>query len=88
MPGRPAKGWPTVPKALASLRSEFLFDERDSAPDEDEQAAAYIAVAEAVGSERALIVRTLDVGGDKPLPYLPLPKEDNFPRSARHTRQP
>jgi phosphoenolpyruvate-protein phosphotransferase len=59
------------------LRSEFLFDERDSAPDEDEQAEAYSAVAEALGRDSTLIVRTLDVGGDKPLPYLPLPHEDN-----------
>jgi phosphoenolpyruvate-protein phosphotransferase len=59
------------------LRSEFLFDERDSAPDEDEQAEAYSAVAKALGHDRTLIVRTLDVGGDKPLPYLPLPHEDN-----------
>ncbi len=59
------------------LRSEFLFDHRDTAPSEDEQATAYIAVAQALGQERTLVVRTLDVGGDKPLSYLPLPKEEN-----------
>jgi phosphocarrier protein FPr/phosphocarrier protein len=59
------------------LRSEFLFDNRDTAPDEEEQSAAYIAVAEALGRERPLVVRTLDVGGDKPLPYMPMPKENN-----------
>jgi len=64
-------------EGVGLLRSEFLFDDRDTAPDEDEQAAAYIAVAEALGPTRSLVVRTLDVGGDKPLPYLPLPKEDN-----------
>ncbi|GAA5180581.1 phosphoenolpyruvate--protein phosphotransferase [Niveibacterium umoris] len=64
-------------EGVGLLRSEFLFDDRDTAPDEEEQAAAYIAVAEALGTERPLVVRTLDVGGDKPLPYLPLGKEDN-----------
>ncbi len=64
-------------EGVGLLRSEFLFDDRDTAPDEEEQAAAYSAVAEALGTERTLVVRTLDVGGDKPLPYLPLPKEDN-----------
>ena len=64
-------------EGVGLLRSEFLFDERDTAPSEDEQAAAYVAVAEALGVQRTLVIRTLDVGGDKPLPYLPLPKEDN-----------
>lgn len=59
------------------LRSEFLFDHRESAPGEEEQVAAYAMVARALGTERALVVRTLDVGGDKPLAYLPLPKEEN-----------
>lgn len=36
-----------------------------------------MAVAQALGKERTLVIRTLDVGGDKPLPYIPLPKEDN-----------
>ncbi len=64
-------------EGVGLLRSEFLFDERDTAPSEDEQAAAYVAVADALGAQRTLVIRTLDVGGDKPLPYLPLPKEDN-----------
>jgi phosphocarrier protein FPr/phosphocarrier protein len=64
-------------EGVGLLRSEFLFDDRDTAPDEEEQAAAYCAVAAALGPQRTLVVRTLDVGGDKPLPYLPLPKEDN-----------
>jgi phosphocarrier protein FPr/phosphocarrier protein len=64
-------------EGVGLLRSEFLFDNRDTAPSEDEQAAEYCAVAEALGRERPLVVRTLDVGGDKPLTYLPLPKEDN-----------
>ncbi|MCK7592817.1 phosphoenolpyruvate--protein phosphotransferase [Pseudomarimonas salicorniae] len=64
-------------EGVGLLRSEFLFDARDSAPDEAEQAAAYAEVAEALGPQRPLVIRTLDVGGDKPLPYLPLPREDN-----------
>ncbi|TWB16899.1 phosphocarrier protein HPr /phosphoenolpyruvate--protein phosphotransferase /PTS system IIA component (Glc family) [Nitrospirillum amazonense] len=58
------------------LRTEFLFLDRQTAPDEDEQAAQYQAVATALQG-RPLIIRTLDVGGDKPLPYLPLPREEN-----------
>lgn len=59
------------------LRSEFLFENRETAPSEAEQADEYCAVARALGQDRVLVVRTLDVGGDKPLPYMPLPKEDN-----------
>lgn len=58
------------------LRTEFLFQRRSSAPSEDEQFAQYQAIADELGG-RPLIIRTLDVGGDKPLGYLPLPKEDN-----------
>ena len=64
-------------EGVGLLRSEFLFDNRDTAPSEDEQAAEYRAVAQALGADRPLVVRTLDVGGDKPLSYMPLPKEDN-----------
>ena len=64
-------------EGVGLLRSEFLFDNRESAPDEEEQAVAYVAVAEALGRERPLVVRTLDIGGDKPLPYMPLPDENN-----------
>jgi multiphosphoryl transfer protein len=58
------------------LRTEFLFIDRESAPDETEQLAAYQAVADALGG-RPLVLRLMDVGGDKPLPYLPLPPEEN-----------
>ncbi|TDN70139.1 phosphoenolpyruvate--protein phosphotransferase [Paraburkholderia sp. BL10I2N1] len=64
-------------EGVGLLRSEFLFDSRDTAPSEDEQTDEYCAVAEALGRERPLVVRTLDVGGDKPLSYMPLPHEDN-----------
>jgi phosphocarrier protein FPr len=50
---------------------------RSVAPSEDEQTETYGQIAASLGPERPLIIRTLDVGGDKPLPYLPIPKEDN-----------
>ena len=62
--------------AVGLLRTEFLFLDRQDAPTEDEQLAAYLAVADAIGGRR-LTVRTLDAGGDKPLPYLPSPIEAN-----------
>ncbi|MBS0373918.1 MAG: phosphoenolpyruvate--protein phosphotransferase [Proteobacteria bacterium] len=58
------------------LRTEFLFIDRATAPDEAEQLAAYQAIADALGG-RPLVLRLMDVGGDKPLPYLPLPAEEN-----------
>jgi phosphocarrier protein FPr len=64
-------------EGVGLLRSEFLFMERVDAPTEEQQFEAYKAIAGAVGPDRVLIVRTLDVGGDKPLAYLPIPKEDN-----------
>ncbi len=59
------------------LRSEFLFLQRPEAPSVEEQSGVYTAIAKALGPERDMVVRTLDVGGDKPLAYLPLPREDN-----------
>ncbi|MBQ7568736.1 phosphoenolpyruvate--protein phosphotransferase [bacterium] len=64
-------------EGVGLLRSEFLFMNRPTPPGEDEQAHIYRAIALAVGKNNPLIIRTLDVGGDKPLPYLPVPKEDN-----------
>jgi len=64
-------------EGVGLLRSEFLFMGRRDAPTEEEQFETYKAIAEAVGPGRPLIIRTLDVGGDKPLDYLPIPKEDN-----------
>ncbi|HYF89172.1 phosphoenolpyruvate--protein phosphotransferase [Azospirillum sp.] len=58
------------------LRTEFLFLERQSAPTEDEQYQQYQQIADALEG-RPVVIRTLDVGGDKPLSYLPLPKEEN-----------
>jgi len=63
-------------EGVGLLRSEFLFLDRMTAPTEDEQFKVYRDTLLALEG-RPLIVRTLDVGGDKPLPYLALPKEDN-----------
>jgi phosphocarrier protein FPr len=58
------------------VRTEFLFLGRDEAPSVDEQEQEYAAIGEALGGRPATL-RTLDVGGDKPLPYLPVTPEDN-----------
>jgi phosphocarrier protein FPr/phosphocarrier protein len=58
------------------LRTEFLFLDRAAPPDEAEQRAAYQRIADALG-ERPLIVRTLDIGADKPAPWLPMAAEEN-----------
>jgi phosphocarrier protein FPr/phosphocarrier protein len=58
------------------LRTEFLFLERTAPPDEAEQLEQYQQIARALDG-RPLTIRTLDIGGDKPIPYLPLPHEDN-----------
>lgn len=57
------------------LRTEFLFMGRHSAPDEAEQARVYEKVTRATSGR--VIIRALDVGGDKPLPYLPMASEAN-----------
>ncbi|MGE3138605.1 MAG: phosphoenolpyruvate--protein phosphotransferase [Thermoleophilia bacterium] len=58
------------------FRSEFLYLARRDAPDEAEQRSAYTAAVEALGGRR-LVLRTLDAGADKPLPYLAMPPEEN-----------
>jgi phosphotransferase system enzyme I (PtsI) len=63
-------------EGIGLFRTEFLFLDRRAAPDEDEQFAAYRAVLETMDG-RPVVIRTLDIGGDKPLPYLDLPAEAN-----------
>ncbi|WP_437818196.1 phosphoenolpyruvate--protein phosphotransferase [Sorangium sp. So ce1078] len=63
-------------EGVGLLRTELMFFDRESAPTEADQTAAYQEIADALG-ERPLVIRTLDVGGDKPLSYMPLPAEDN-----------
>jgi phosphocarrier protein FPr len=64
-------------EGVGLLRTEFLFGERSTAPTEDEQADVYASIARTLGPTRPLIIRTLDIGGDKPLPYVPIPPEAN-----------
>lgn len=61
---------------IGLLRTELLFLERTSAPTEDEQFEAYAAVVRAAAG-RPVIIRTFDIGGDKPAAYLHIPEEDN-----------
>ena len=63
-------------EGVGLLRTEFLYLERSHLPDEEEQYHAYRAIADAFG-HRPVILRTLDIGGDKELPYLNLPQEMN-----------
>jgi multiphosphoryl transfer protein len=56
-------------EGVGLLRTEFLYLDRTSAPTEEEQLEVYQAIAQVL-DHRPLIIRTLDVGGDKPLPYL------------------
>jgi len=61
---------------IGLFRTEMLFMDRDAPPSEGEQYEAYARVVRAAGG-RPVIFRTLDIGGDKPLPYLDLPEEEN-----------
>ncbi|MGB9739508.1 phosphoenolpyruvate--protein phosphotransferase [Chloroflexus sp.] len=63
-------------EGIGLFRTEFLFLDRSAPPDEDEQYAAYCAVLDELPG-KPVVIRTLDIGGDKPLPYLPLSPEAN-----------
>ena len=63
-------------EGVGLMRTEFLFLGRETAPTEDEQYAAYTEMTRALAG-LPLIIRTLDIGGDKVLPYLAMPKEEN-----------
>ena len=69
-------------EGVGLMRTEFLFLARPDAPTEDEQAAIYAAMADRLGTapsgaRRTLVVRAFDIGGDKPVAHLALPREDN-----------
>jgi len=86
--GKPSEAAPAVENGAEGsglLRTEFLFLERDTPPDEEEQLAAYQAIADGLAG-RPLIMRTLDIGGDKPAAYLPIPYEDNPALGLRGVR--
>lgn len=72
-------------RGVGLLRSEFLFLDRDTLPDEETQFAAYKAVAQGMEG-RPVIIRTLDVGSDKQTACLPLPKEENSALGLRGVR--
>ncbi|MCG8569767.1 MAG: phosphoenolpyruvate--protein phosphotransferase [Spirochaetes bacterium] len=63
-------------EGIGLIRSEFLFLERETAPTEEEQYVAYSNISKTMNG-LPLIIRTLDIGGDKNVPYLKMPKEDN-----------
>ena len=63
-------------EGVGLYRTEFLFMDRDALPTEQEQYEAYKEVAESM-SGQSVIIRTMDIGGDKDLPYMDLPKEMN-----------
>lgn len=63
-------------EAIGLFRTEFLYMDRDSIPTEEEQFTAYKYVAEKMDG-KPVVIRTLDIGGDKKLSYLPMPKEMN-----------
>ena len=97
--GTPVEAAPAVDRGadgVGLFRTEFLFQDREAAPDEDEQFEAYHEVCEAFAEEVAgeadetdaprIVVRTLDVGGDKPIDYLDLDPEENGFLGARGIR--
>ena len=61
---------------MGLFRSEFLYMDRDTMPTEEEQFIAYKTVLEGMG-EKPVVIRTLDIGGDKNIPYFNIPKEEN-----------
>jgi phosphoenolpyruvate-protein phosphotransferase len=63
-------------QGIGLFRTEMIFMDRDSAPNEQEQTEIYTSVIQAAGG-KPVIIRTLDIGGDKPAPYLKLPEEEN-----------
>lgn len=71
-----AAAWRQGAEGIGLFRSEFLFLDRDAPPGEQEQFRAYARAARSARG-RPVILRTLDVGGDKPLPYLPLARGEN-----------
>ncbi|HKC90590.1 MAG TPA: phosphoenolpyruvate--protein phosphotransferase [Candidatus Limnocylindria bacterium] len=75
-PGEAAGAVALGARGVGLFRTEFLFLERSSPPSEDEQAKAYGDVVAAF-APHPVTIRLLDVGGDKPIPYLPLKEEDN-----------
>lgn len=72
-------------EGVGLLRTELLFVDRNTPPSEDEQVALYRSIGDALG-RRPMTIRTLDIGGDKPVPYLPQPEEANPALGVRGIR--
>lgn len=75
----------TASEGVGLFRTEFLFLDRRTRPDVAEQTRTYAAVLRAFG-DRRVVVRTLDAGSDKPLPFLPLGQEENPALGVRGLR--
>ncbi len=76
LPDEAAAAFDSGAEGIGLFRTEMLFVDREAPPDEDEQVEAYRRALDAARG-RPVIIRTLDVGGDKPLAYLRLPRENN-----------
>ncbi|MGH8246509.1 MAG: phosphoenolpyruvate--protein phosphotransferase [Gammaproteobacteria bacterium] len=76
LPGEEKDALQAGAEGIGLLRTEFLFTGRKVAPGEEEQYQAYRPIFEAMGS-RPVVARTLDIGGDKPAPFLSVPNEEN-----------
>lgn len=74
--GEAAAAFAQGAEGIGVFRTELLFTGSATPPTEDEQCAAYTAAVRAAAG-RPVVFRTLDIGGDKPVPFLPLPAEDN-----------
>ena len=74
-------------RGIGLFRSEFLYLENSDYPTEDEQFAAYKAVLQRMGT-RQVVIRTLDIGADKKVPYFNLPEEENPALGMRHPHLP
>ncbi len=70
---------------IGLFRSEFLYLDRSDAPDEEEQFRAYRTVLQSMGNKK-VIIRTLDAGADKQIPYFSLPREENPALGLRGAR--
>lgn len=75
-PTSAAKAFSAGADALGLVRSEFIFSKENQPPYEETQFSFYSQIMQAAQG-KSVVFRTLDVGGDKPMPYLPLPRENN-----------